>query len=526
MLDSLEGRRGEVRAKPPIPAIKGLWGRPTAVNNVLTLCAVPMILADGGAAYAELGTGRSRGTQVFQLAGNIMQGGIVELPFGVTLRELVEGYGGGTLTGRPVRAAQVGGPLGAYVPPAGFDVPMDYEALAEAGAMLGHGGIVVFDETVDMARMARFAMEFCSIESCGKCTPCRVGSTRGVETIDRIIAGRDVAANLVLLDDLCDTHDQGVAVRHGRPHPDARAERASSTSLRTSESRGRRAPGRQAERSSRMTAQSIWDPEVDFGTPAVRDADARCRSPSTAARSTYRPARRCCARPPRPASRSRSCAPPTRSRRSARVACAWSRSTAPAGVPASCTTPCADGMVVSTQTETVRELRRNVMELYLSDHPEDCDGCARGNCEIQAMAATVGSAEVRYGRPGVARGGRPPAADRPQQPLLRLRRVLAASSAPAACAPAPRPRAPSPSPSRAAASTRGSAPAAPTSSPPSASRAAPACRPARRPRSRSTRSSSSACPPARSRPRAPTAVSAARSAPRSRATVTTPRSCG
>ncbi|GAA2120855.1 NADH-ubiquinone oxidoreductase-F iron-sulfur binding region domain-containing protein [Nocardioides bigeumensis] len=213
MLDSLEGKRGEVRAKPPIPAIKGLWDRPTAVNNVLTLCAVPMILADGGAAYAELGTGRSRGTQVFQLAGNIKQGGIVELPFGVSLRELVEEYGGGTLTGRPVRAAQVGGPLGAYVPATGFDVPMDYEALAESGAMLGHGGIVIHDDTVDMAKMARFAMEFCAVESCGKCTPCRVGSTRGVEVIDRIIAGRadgqDVATNLVLLDDLCDTMTKG-----------------------------------------------------------------------------------------------------------------------------------------------------------------------------------------------------------------------------------------------------------------------------------------------------------------------------
>jgi formate dehydrogenase iron-sulfur subunit len=213
MLESLEGRRGEVRAKPPIPAVKGLWGRPTLVNNALTLCAVPMILADGGAAYAELGTGSSRGTQVFQLAGNVKQGGIVELPFGVTLRQLVEEYGGGTLSGRPVRAAQVGGPLGAYVPASGLDVPMDYEALAGAGAMLGHGGIVVFDDTVDMARMARFAMEFCSIESCGKCTPCRVGSTRGVETLDRIIAARDtqrdVAADLVLLDDLCETMTKG-----------------------------------------------------------------------------------------------------------------------------------------------------------------------------------------------------------------------------------------------------------------------------------------------------------------------------
>ena len=209
MLESLEGRRGEVRAKPPIPAIEGLFGRPTVVNNVLTFAAAPMILADGGAAYAALGSGRSRGTQVFQLAGNIRQGGIVETDFGVSLRELVEDFGGGTLSGRPVRAVQVGGPLGAYLPADSLDVAMDYEALLEAGGMLGHGGIVVFDDTFDAARMARFAMEFCAKESCGKCTPCRVGSIRGVETIDRIIAGTDRERNLLLLDDLCTTMTKG-----------------------------------------------------------------------------------------------------------------------------------------------------------------------------------------------------------------------------------------------------------------------------------------------------------------------------
>ncbi len=209
MLESLEGRRGEVRARPPIPALKGLFGRPTAVNNVLTLCAVPMILADGGQAYAELGVGRSRGTQVFQLAGNVARGGIVELPMGVTLGELVEGYGGGTRTGRPVRAVQVGGPLGAYVPPDRFDVRMGYEELAEIEAMLGHGGVVVFDDTVDMARMARFAFEFCAVESCGKCTPCRIGAVRGKETLDHVIAGRDVERNLELVDDLCNTMTKG-----------------------------------------------------------------------------------------------------------------------------------------------------------------------------------------------------------------------------------------------------------------------------------------------------------------------------
>ena len=209
MLESLEGRRGEVRAKPPIPALKGLFGLPTAVNNVLTLCAVPMVLAQGGAAYAELGVGRSRGTQVFQLAGNVARGGIVELPMGVTLRELVDDWGGGTLSGRPVRAVQVGGPLGAYVHPDRFDVQMGYEELAEIEAMLGHGGVVVFDDTVDMARMARFAFEFCALESCGKCTPCRIGAVRGKETLDHVIAGRDVSRNLTLVDDLCTTMTKG-----------------------------------------------------------------------------------------------------------------------------------------------------------------------------------------------------------------------------------------------------------------------------------------------------------------------------
>ena len=212
MLESLEGKRGMVRAKPPLPAIEGLFGRPTVVNNVLSLVAVPTILAQGAAFYRDYGVGRSRGTQVFQLAGNIACGGIVETAFGITLGELVDDFGGGTASGRPVRAVQVGGPLGAYVPTSSFHLPMDYEAFAEAGAMVGHGGIVVFDETVDMARQARFAMEFCAEESCGKCTPCRVGATRGVEVIDTIMLGGGAAANpdsVVLLQDLCELMTDG-----------------------------------------------------------------------------------------------------------------------------------------------------------------------------------------------------------------------------------------------------------------------------------------------------------------------------
>ncbi|WP_350279173.1 NADH-ubiquinone oxidoreductase-F iron-sulfur binding region domain-containing protein [Kribbella sp. HUAS MG21] len=212
MLESLEGKRGMVRAKPPIPALEGLFGRPTVVNNVLSLATIPTILANGAAAYAAYGTGRSLGTSVFQLGGNVARGGIVETAFGITLGELVNDFGGGTSSGRPVRAVQVGGPLGAYLPVEQFDLPMDYEAFAAAGAMVGHGGIVVFDETVDMAAMARFAFEFCAAESCGKCTPCRVGAVRGVETIDRILtstAGTDRAQNLVLLEDLCELMTDG-----------------------------------------------------------------------------------------------------------------------------------------------------------------------------------------------------------------------------------------------------------------------------------------------------------------------------
>ena len=205
LLESLEGKRGIVRFKPPLPAIEGLFGKPTIINNVISLASVPIILDKGGAFYRDYGMGRSRGTLPIQLAGNLKQCGLVEKAFGVTLRELLYDYGGGSATGRPIRAVQVGGPLGAFLPESQFDTPLDYEAFAALWAVLGHGGIVAFDDTVDMAKMARYAMEFCAIESCGKCTPCRIGSTRGVEVVDKIIAGTDHAANIQLLRDLSDT---------------------------------------------------------------------------------------------------------------------------------------------------------------------------------------------------------------------------------------------------------------------------------------------------------------------------------
>ncbi|HEY0230079.1 MAG TPA: NADH-ubiquinone oxidoreductase-F iron-sulfur binding region domain-containing protein [Dokdonella sp.] len=220
LLDSLEGKRGQVRFKPPLPAIKGLFGQPTVINNVISLASVPIILAKGAAFYRDYGVGRSRGSLPIQLAGNLKHPGLVEKAFGVTLRELLYDYGGGSYSGRPIRAVQVGGPLGAYMPESQFNTVLDYEAFAAVGAMLGHGGVVAFDDSVDMLDQARYAMEFCAVESCGKCTPCRIGSTRGVEVIDRIRSGIERDKNLAVLNDLCNTMRFGSLCALGGLTPD------------------------------------------------------------------------------------------------------------------------------------------------------------------------------------------------------------------------------------------------------------------------------------------------------------------
>jgi formate dehydrogenase iron-sulfur subunit len=219
LLESIEGKRGIVRAKPPLPALAGLFGQPTVINNVITLASVPIILARGAQFYRDFGVGRSHGTLPFQLAGNVLRGGLVETAFGLTLRELLYDYGGGTATGRPIKAVQVGGPLGAYLPESQWDVPLDYEAYAAIGAGIGHGGIVVHDDTADLSRLARYAMEFCALESCGKCTPCRIGSTRGVEVLDRIRANAGRAQQAALLRDLCDTMVHGSLCAMGSMTP-------------------------------------------------------------------------------------------------------------------------------------------------------------------------------------------------------------------------------------------------------------------------------------------------------------------
>ncbi|WP_151719546.1 formate dehydrogenase beta subunit [Gemmobacter serpentinus] len=207
LLNSLEGKRGTVRAKPPLPALQGFMGRPTVVNNVISLATVPVILDRGAEFYAGFGLGRSRGTIPLQIAGNVKQGGLYEIAFGLSLREIVEGIGGGTASGRPVKAVQVGGPLGAYLAPHQFETPFGYEEYSGQNALIGHAGLTVFDDSADMLKLARFAMEFCAIESCGKCTPCRIGAVRGVETLDRIARGDDGA--IPLLTDLCETMKAG-----------------------------------------------------------------------------------------------------------------------------------------------------------------------------------------------------------------------------------------------------------------------------------------------------------------------------
>ena len=221
LLESLEGRRGIVRAKPPLPALEGLFGKPTVINNVLTFAAVPSILSEGAEYYKNFGSGRSRGTLAFQLAGNLKYGGLVEKAFGLSLHELLFDFGGGSASGKQLRAVQVGGPLGAYLPESQWNTSMDYEVFAAIGAVLGHGGVVAFDETVDMSKMARYAMDFCAIESCGKCTPCRIGSTRGVEIIDEIRSGQNLDTKIPLLRDLCDTMLNGSLCAMGgmTPYP-------------------------------------------------------------------------------------------------------------------------------------------------------------------------------------------------------------------------------------------------------------------------------------------------------------------
>ena len=223
LLESLEGKRGEIRTKPPVPAVAGLFGKPTLVHNVISFASVPAIVESGGDWYASLGVGRSTGTMPFQLAGNVKRGGLVEAPFGLTINELVHGYGGGTRSGRPIRTVQIGGPLGAYLKPAEFDAPLTYEHMAGLGAGIGHGGLVVYDDSVDLAEQARYAFAFCEVESCGKCTPCRIGAVRGKEIMDDVVRarseGRSTTDKLAVLEDLCEVMEAASLCQMGGMTP-------------------------------------------------------------------------------------------------------------------------------------------------------------------------------------------------------------------------------------------------------------------------------------------------------------------
>ena len=367
---------------------------PTVINNVLSLATVPFILAEGAARYRDFGMGRSRGTMPIQLAGNVRHGGLFETAFGITLGELVDDIGGGTASGRPVRAVQVGGPLGAYFPRALFDTPFDYEAFAARDGLIGHGGIVVFDDTVDMARQARFAMEFCAIESCGKCTPCRIGSTRGVETLDRIIAGDRRRGEPRRAGRPLPHHEVRLAVRARRLHALSGDERA-----HPFPGRFRRTAAAAPGRGMKEIAMSLVH-EIDYGTPrskAERSVTLTIDGQSVtvpegtsimrAAMEMGTAIPKLCATDMLEAFGScRLCLVEIDGR---------------AGTPASCTTPVAAGMVVRTQTERLKRLRKGVMELYISDHPLDCLTCAaNGDCELQDMAGAVGLRDVRYGYNG------------------------------------------------------------------------------------------------------------------------------
>ena len=448
---SLEGKRGLVRAKPPLPAHKGLFGKPTVINNVISLASVPIIMDKGAAFYKDFGMGRSRGTIPIQIAGNVKHGGLFEAAFGLTLGEIVDEIGGGTAIGRPVKAVQVGGPLGAYFPRALFDTPFDYEAFAARDGLIGHAGIVVFDDTADMLKQARFAMEFCAIESCGKCTPCRIGSTRGVETLDRIASNIEPEKNLELVTDLCNTMKFGSLCALGgfTPYP------VMSALNHFPDDFGRRRSPKQRNRSGRYERNirsQIAGPGNRLrhaGLAVRKDGDADRRRPVT---SPCRKAPRSCAPRWRRASKSRNSARPTCWTRSAPAASAWSRSTAAAARRRPARRRSARAWWCTPQTERLSALRRGVMELYVSDHPLGWNEKAgTGDSEFDKVAQAVGLTREPLRRrgpqprqAGKRRRARQRLAERrlhrPRrvEPVFHLRSRRNASSARAACAPARR----------------------------------------------------------------------------------------
>ncbi len=204
LIASIEGRRGEPRPRPPFPSVQGLWGKPTNVNNVETYANVPQIILKGAEWYAQYGTEKSKGTKTFALAGDLNHTGLIEVPLGITLREIVFDVGGGIKDGKAFKAVQIGGPMGGCVPADFLDLPVDYESLDKAGTIMGSGGMIVMDEDTCMVDIARYFMDFTQDESCGKCTPCRVGTRRLLEILERICEGKGVDGDIETLQHLCE----------------------------------------------------------------------------------------------------------------------------------------------------------------------------------------------------------------------------------------------------------------------------------------------------------------------------------
>ncbi|HAK96483.1 MAG TPA: proton-conducting membrane transporter [Planctomycetes bacterium] len=219
LMASIEGRRGMPRLRPPYPAREGLWGLPTLINNVETYALVPWIIRNGPEAFAALGTARSAGTKVFALAGKVLRGGLIEVPMGMTIRRIVEDIGGGVAPDRTFKAVQVGGPSGGCIPASLADTPVDYEALAAAGAIMGSGGMVVLDDTDCMVDIARYFLEFTQDQSCGRCTFCRIGTRRMLETLTRICEGKGAAADLAELEELAGMVKRGSLCGLGKTAP-------------------------------------------------------------------------------------------------------------------------------------------------------------------------------------------------------------------------------------------------------------------------------------------------------------------
>ena len=403
LVASIEGRRGQPRPKPPRMAEKGLFGLPTNINNVETFANIPMIVAEGGAAYAESGTEGSKGTKIFALAGQVRNTGLVEVPMGATIREIVFGVGGGIPRGREFKAVQMGGPSGGCVPAAHLDLPIDYDSLREVGAIMGSGGMIVMDDTTCIVDIARYFISFCANESCGACAPCRLGNVRLEEVLDRICQGEGTEADLDALERLADVVRSTIAVRPGSDRAQSGALDAGALPRRVPRPRHRQdLPGRGVQGAG--TAGAGAGRKRGIGGDR-RQCRARRPSPSTAGRSRWTGVPRCWRLPSRSASTSPASATTHGCRRSPPAGSASSRSRACTSLTTACSTKVAEGMVVRTETDVIASMRKSVLELILGDHRVSCPTCDKnGDCALHALRLPLRGRPVRLRRIRAATG--------------------------------------------------------------------------------------------------------------------------